>query len=136
MTPDAAALNDARAGVLGSLHLFASMGVPTAVVKHPPITRGMAAPECVARSKAVWDPCSTPRRRAVAADLLSSVASRHPSLTSFVSLDHYFCTDRTCHVVIGGVVAYSNGSHISATYARSLARYIGPSLRRAMARQD
>jgi hypothetical protein len=65
-------------------------------------------------------------------DFLSSLARRHPGLTTFVSLDRYFCTARSCHAAIGGVVAYSDDHHISATYARTLARYVGPRLQKAM----
>ena len=59
--PRAGALADARRLVLGSLHLFASAGIPTMVVKHAPGTRPVAAPECVARSQATYDPCALPR---------------------------------------------------------------------------
>jgi hypothetical protein len=35
--------------------------------------------------------------------------------------------------VIGGVVTYFDGSHLTATYASTLDRYLGPPLRRLIA---
>jgi peptidoglycan/LPS O-acetylase OafA/YrhL len=130
--PSRAALAAARRGVVGNLHLFDNVGVPTVVVKQPPGTRPLEAPECIARSQAGYDPCATPRGPVTRMDFLSTAARERPGLTTFVSLDRYFCTARACHAAIGGVVAYSDDHHISATYARTLARYVGPRLGKAM----
>jgi peptidoglycan/LPS O-acetylase OafA/YrhL len=130
--PGADALAEARRHVLGSLGRFADLRIPTLVVKHAPGTRPVSAPECVARSRAAYDPCVLPRGPVTRMDFLSRLASRHPGLTGFLSLDRYFCGARRCHAVIGGLVAYFDGHHISATYGRTLARYVGPRLAHAM----
>jgi hypothetical protein len=131
--PGAATLAQVRRNVLGSLRLFAAVGVPTVVVKHVPGTRPFFAPECVARAQVSYDPCALPRGPVTKMDFLAKVAQQHPRLTSLLSLDRYFCSRRQCHAVIGGVVAYFDDHHMSATYARTLARYVGPRLAQVMA---
>jgi peptidoglycan/LPS O-acetylase OafA/YrhL len=130
--PTVAALAEARRNTVGRLRLLSGAGIPTLVVKHAPGTRPLSAPECVARSQESYDPCAKPRRPVTRMDLLSSLASRRPGLTEFLSLDRYFCTARECHAVIGGLVAYSDDHHISASYARTLAPFVAPRLHEAM----
>jgi peptidoglycan/LPS O-acetylase OafA/YrhL len=132
--PSHAALGQARRNVLDSFRLLASHGVPIAVVKPAPGTRPLHAPECVARSQASNDPCSLPRAQVTAMDFLSELARAHRKLTGFVSMDRYFCTADRCHAVVGGLVAYSDDHHISASFARTLAPYVGPALERASRR--
>ena len=38
-----------------------------------------------------------------------------------VDLSHDFCKADTCYSVIGGVIAYFNDTHITATFCRTLA---------------
>ena len=40
----------------------------------------------------------------------------------------YFCDTGFCHALIGGVVVYFDDHHLTATYAVTLARIIGPEL--------
>jgi len=49
-------------------------------------------------------------------------------MVDVVDMERYFCIDGTCPAVIGGVVAYFDGSHITATYARTLAAPLGREL--------
>ena len=45
-----------------------------------------------------------------------------------LDLNDHICTDQTCPAVVGGVVVYFDGSHLTATYARTLAPYLAPAL--------
>jgi hypothetical protein len=56
-------------------------------------------------------------------------------VVSYIPLTRYFCDARKCHAVIGGVVVYFDSHHMTTTYSRSLARYIGPQIAAAMARR-
>jgi len=49
---------------------------------------------------------------------------------SVIDLTRYFCTATTCPAVIGGVTVYFDGSHMTATYAKTLAPYLGKALDR------
>ena len=50
-----------------------------------------------------------------------------------LDVNDHICSDRTCAAVVGGVVAYFDGSHLTATYARTLAPYLEPTLVRSVA---
>jgi len=58
-----------------------------------------------------------------------------PANVQFVDLTDYFCTKITCMPVIGNIMVYRHGSHVTATYARTLAPVLhdrilsGPGLR-------
>lgn len=47
-----------------------------------------------------------------------------------IDLTRYFCTSTTCPAVIGGVTVYFDSSHMTATYAKTLAPYLGNALDR------
>jgi len=123
---------EARSQVLDTLRSLRATGVPSVMVKHPPGPYPSNVPECIARSAARYDPCARPRDEITTMDMLAATASRHQLVTTFVSLDRFFCDKRLCHTVIGNVVAYFDERHLSKTYARTLARYVGPRLQHAM----
>ncbi|HET9998884.1 MAG TPA: acyltransferase family protein [Nocardioides sp.] len=126
--PSPEARSDAQTRVLGSLRLLRDAGIARLVVKHPPGPYPFRVPECIALSSAAYDPCTQPRKAMTRMDLLAATASRHPRATRFVSLDRYFCDELRCHTVIGGVVAYFDDRHLTKTYARTMARHLGPVL--------
>ena len=43
-----------------------------------------------------------------------------------MDLTDAYCDATTCYTVIGGVVVYADNNHVSNTYARTLAPYLGP----------
>ena len=47
---------------------------------------------------------------------------------------HFFCTATECPAVIGSVVTYFDASHMTATYARSLAPYVDTEIVAALSR--
>ncbi|PZU45091.1 MAG: hypothetical protein DI571_06675, partial [Arsenicicoccus sp.] len=53
-----------------------------------------------------------------------------PDNVSFVDLVDELCTDTTCPAVAGNVVVYSDHSHVTATYMRTLAPALDAELRR------
>ncbi|MFK5690322.1 acyltransferase family protein [Ornithinimicrobium sp. LYQ92] len=52
-----------------------------------------------------------------------------PASVGFVDLIDQICTDTTCPPVVGNVVVYSDHSHLTATYARTLAPELDRQLR-------
>ena len=46
-----------------------------------------------------------------------------------IDLTDYYCSADSCPAVIGGVLVYRDGHHLSATYASTLAPYLGRELR-------
>jgi hypothetical protein len=47
---------------------------------------------------------------------------------TFVRTNQWFCAGTKCPMVIGNVIAYIDGEHVSQTYARYLARPLGAEL--------
>jgi hypothetical protein len=45
-----------------------------------------------------------------------------------IDLTSYYCNDTNCPAVIGHVVVYRDQDHLTATYARTLAPYLGRAL--------
>jgi len=54
-------------------------------------------------------------------------AKKTPGVTAVDTTPYFF--DRIfCHAVIGGVIVYFDNHHLTATYAVTLARIVGPEL--------
>ncbi|MFT4085265.1 MAG: acyltransferase family protein [Nocardioides sp.] len=90
-------------------------------------------PTCVAEAGSFDDPCTTPVATALRADpLLRAARGAHDADIVPVGLHRYFCDRRRCHSVIGGVVAYGDGSHMLAFFSRTLAPYLLAQMRPAL----
>ncbi|GAA4701359.1 acyltransferase family protein [Nocardioides conyzicola] len=76
-----------------------------------------------AGSRADWEPADPSVAAAGAID--------SPSV-DVVDLNDRICGPRQCRPVVGGVVVYFDGSHLTATYARSLSPFLEPELVAAM----
>jgi hypothetical protein len=64
-----------------------------------------------------------------AADAAVSLSRRGVSV---IDLNDFLCTLDTCQVVIGGVIAYYDHSHMTATFNRTLAPYLDEELQEAL----
>jgi peptidoglycan/LPS O-acetylase OafA/YrhL len=124
----------ARQQVLDTWSTFRSHGIHVIVTGDVPGMRPTADPDCLAQSSATYDPCAVDRASVVKPNLMSTVARANPQVVSYIPLTKYFCDARKCHAVIGGVVVYFDSHHLTTTYSRSLARYIGPQIAAAMAK--
>lgn len=82
----------------------------------------MTVPDCVADRPASLDECSFPRRDGVAG---SAAPTQREALggtrgVGVVDLEDWICPADTCPPVIGEVLVYRQGSHLTATYVESL----------------
>ena len=92
------------------------------------------APECVDLHRRDYDPCAIPRAQGDEhGDLVAEAARSTPGVGAF-SLLPYLCDEQRCHVVVGGVVVYLDEHHLSASFSRSLAPYIGGAVAEELAR--
>jgi hypothetical protein len=87
---------------------YASLKVSDCVQLH-----GRDAPECT-RIRAETIPSPSPTELLV----------NPPQNVHFIDLTDYFCPETLCLPVIGNVMVYRPGAHITRTYARSLARVL------------
>ncbi|GAA4187864.1 acyltransferase family protein [Microbacterium oryzae] len=60
-----------------------------------------------------------------------AAAERDPNATT-IDMSEFYCADGTCPAVIGGVVVYRDGHHLTATYAATLAPYLSDRLAAAL----
>jgi len=89
--------------------------------------------DCVAAHAGQEDPCASPRDLVVETDAMVVAAQQKPmdGLT-LIDLTSAYCDDETCHVVIGSIVAYAGGAHISGLFARTLQPWLEPPIVDAM----
>lgn len=115
-------------GAEGTEHVFAGQiaawreitdaGVPVIALRDSP-RFPWVVPECL---QTVADPaqCGVARDE-VFADVSPLETADLPDLVSGVDLADAFCTASRCEPIVGNVVAYRDQSHLTATYARTLA---------------
>jgi hypothetical protein len=87
-----------------------------------------AVPGCVQQHRTQYDPCARP---ASIGDERGNYVAHAAKLTSGViyrSLTKYFCDSTKCHVIIGGQVVYVDEHHLTNTFSKSLAPYLGTSV--------
>lgn len=111
---------------------LAAHGTRVIVTDDVPGMRPTADPECIAASKARYDPCAVNRTSVVAPNLTTTLAQQPPQLASYLPLTQYFCDPSRCRGLIGGVVVYFDSHHLTTTYSRSLARYLGAEVTAAL----
>ena len=94
-----------------------------------------SVPDCVAQHEDRLLACAGPRTRWVPRDpLVQAAQEAGVASVSTVDLNDHLCDGATCPAVIGGVTVYSDASHMTKTFATTLAPYLEPSLTRAVAR--
>ena len=96
---------------------------------------GKAIPDCVAQHEADHAACDgtrsawLPREPAV-----EGVKNVDDPDIHLIDLTDHICAKEVCHAVTGGVITYFDSSHLTATYARTLAPYLGRPLGTLLAR--
>jgi peptidoglycan/LPS O-acetylase OafA/YrhL len=90
-------------------------------------------PACVADAHSPISQCSVSRAKAVVIDPQVVAAAAVPGV-QLINMDQYFCPGTTCPPVIGNVLVYSDGHHMSGLYSESLAGDLGRELSAALAR--
>jgi peptidoglycan/LPS O-acetylase OafA/YrhL len=103
-------------------------GKQVMVIRDTPNTGGELAPQCVARNLQVYDPCAVPRSLAIPADDPQWAAVQSDPNVIGIDLADRFCDLTTCHSVIGGLIVYFDSHHLTATFARTLAPYLGAAI--------
>jgi len=101
-------------------------------VPHPATTVD-DVPNCVAQHRHQLTACQGSRSSWMHKDPLADAVRGMKSNKAVVAnLTDWFCTKTTCPPVIGGAMVYFDGSHITATYARTLVPVLEPIVARAM----
>lgn len=82
-------------------------------------------PTCVLQSGADSEMCSRPRAITLEsqADPLFTAAEKNAEVSA-LDLTRHYCTAEKCPAVIGNVLVYRDGDHLTASYAKTLAPYL------------
>jgi peptidoglycan/LPS O-acetylase OafA/YrhL len=131
-------LDPAVAGYTTYLQRWDAAGTNVLILRDTPYPGRtlQSVPDCLAQH---------PRNQAACSGTPSSwrwmdplyTAATNLGLADITTLDTtpFLCTDTTCPAVIGGVVVYFDASHMTATYARTIAPFIEPDILAALARR-
>ncbi|MBD7951748.1 acyltransferase family protein [Oerskovia rustica] len=112
---------DRREAAWGStLGRFAAAGVPVVYLRDTP-TPGVDVPSCVSGALDDWDACSFPRAQALPADpLVVDVVLGDVPGVEVVDVSGVVCAQERCPAVLGGLLLYRDGSHLTATAVEAL----------------
>ena len=111
-------------GYVSYLREWAQGGTKILAIKDPTFP-GIDVPDCLAENPENHTRCSAPRDEWIIDDPLMTAVEQVdlPTITS-VNYDDLVCGPTTCDGAIGGVVAYFDNSHLSATYVTTMAPYM------------
>ena len=109
---------------------LASRGIEVLAIRDVPgMPTSQTAPECVELHKSEYDACSSPNLPGT--DFMVEAATDSVE-AMLIDLTPLFCDDQSCHVVIGGIIAYMDEDHLSFTFATTLAPYLGEAIAEAV----
>lgn len=128
------AIREWGAGLGRTLDAIAASGAKLLVIGDTPKSNGDNIPLCLSGHQQDIAPCGNSRSEAVLAERLAVLAETAPAHhATYVDTSNWFCTDTFCPAVIGGVVVYSDDSHLTDSYARYRAPQIAEAIRYALA---
>jgi peptidoglycan/LPS O-acetylase OafA/YrhL len=114
----------AVAGYTPLLQALSAAGTNVLVVQDTPFP-GSSIPDCLALHTTNEPACNgTPATWAWMNPLYDTAVSLALPGISTMESHAYLCTATVCPAVIGSLVAYFDGSHMTATYARTLAPFV------------
>ncbi len=106
-------------GYLTTLDRIDRAGLRAAVIKDPPAATS-DVPSCVSRELQNLDACAFRRVRDEADEFDARAAERAPGV-HLIDVTNEICPGEICRAVIGDALVYRDRTHLSATFARTLA---------------
>ena len=85
-------------------------------------------PECVSRSLDQLERCATPRSEALDYPNVNTRVAKQVEGVSLIDPTPAVCLEKTCPAVIGDVLVYRNGAHLTPNYVRTLTPWLGKQL--------
>jgi hypothetical protein len=118
------AMVDGYASTLRKLRSTGARVVLIEDVPHP----NKNIPECVSRSLDQLERCATPRVEALGYPNINTRVAKQVESVSLIDPTPTVCLEKTCPAVIGDVLIYRNGAHLTATYVRTLTPWLAKQL--------
>lgn len=113
-------------GYTAVLKAWRDAGIRTLVLRDTPAP-GRSIPDCVAEAKVAYRQCDGTRKQWLPpTPETDAVRALQSPLVTLADLTDHICGPVTCSAVTGGVITYFDASHLTATYARTLAPYLAP----------
>jgi peptidoglycan/LPS O-acetylase OafA/YrhL len=123
-----------RSGYAAVLERFATAGIPVLVLRDTPAP-GTSIPDCIASHEGDLTSCDGTREAWLPAEpAIAAVADTGSPLVRILDLTDRICGKTVCSAVVGGVITYFDGSHLTATYAHTLAPYLDTAIASSLAR--
>jgi peptidoglycan/LPS O-acetylase OafA/YrhL len=129
----------AQAGYSSYLERWSAAGTNVLILHDTPYPGQTlpSVPDCLAKHPTNQAACSgTPDSWAWPDPLYAAATALNLPGISTVDTAPFVCTATTCPAVIGGIVVYYDASHLTATYARSIAPFIEPDILAALAKRS
>jgi len=121
-------------GYTAVLRTWLAAGLRILVIRDTPAPGPVRVPDCVARAKTSYEECDGTREDWLpSAPEVQAVGLLSDPRATLVDLTDHICAPHICHAVTGGVVTYFDGSHLTATFAATLAPYLAAPLLAALA---
>jgi peptidoglycan/LPS O-acetylase OafA/YrhL len=98
-------------------------GIPVLVVRDNP-RPGVDVPSCMVMNRESPGRCSWMREQVLDRHEDPLVEASQMTDVHLLDLSHFFCNGQECPAVIGNVLVYRDGDHLTASFAKSLAPYI------------
>ncbi|HSK86408.1 MAG TPA: SGNH hydrolase domain-containing protein, partial [Rubrobacter sp.] len=114
-------------GYASTLKKLRATGASVALIEDVPHP-SKNIPQCVSRSLDRLQECATPRSKALGYPKVNTRAARQVEGVSLIDPTPIACTKKKCPAVIGDVLVYRNGAHLTATYVRTLTPWLGKQL--------
>ncbi|PYF99412.1 Peptidoglycan/LPS O-acetylase OafA/YrhL, contains acyltransferase and SGNH-hydrolase domains [Georgenia satyanarayanai] len=121
-TPDDRTTEAMEDGLVERWEELAELGIPVAVLLDNPAPPDLSVYECVAENLQSLEECAFDRETGIAesAALTQRAAAERVDTARVVDLTEHVCPAEECVPVIGDVLVYRQGSHLTDTYVRSL----------------
>ncbi|HEV2093743.1 MAG TPA: SGNH hydrolase domain-containing protein, partial [Rubrobacter sp.] len=114
-------------GYVSTLEKLRSGGAEVAVIEDVPHP-DKNIPECVSRSLDRLQNCAFPRSKALTQPRINVRAAEEVEGASLIDPTPVVCPEETCPAVIGDVLVYRNGAHLTRTYVNTLTPWLGERL--------
>ncbi len=114
-------------GYASTLRKLRSTGAPIALIEDVPHP-DKNIPECVSRSLDQLERCAIPQGKALDYPKVNTRVAEGVEGVRLIDPTPVVCLEKACPAVVGDVLVYRNGAHLTATYVRTLTPWLGNQL--------
>jgi peptidoglycan/LPS O-acetylase OafA/YrhL len=126
--PGPGAYADIGTGMAKYWTLLENHGISVVPIEETPVM-GYIVPDCVAKYGASSEKCDVPVAKAIAHDPPTLDATRDmDGKVKEIDMNKFICDQTKCPAVVGNVLVYFDGHHMTSSYSRTLAPYLKPRL--------